>query len=1020
MRLAEDDRARVPFALLGVLLAVGSAAYVAVLADQPEPSGRPAETAALERADAVVDAAVQRGVARGARAAARDPVVEPAATPTGRVLNGTDTFRDYLRVRVYVAVREQLSRNRVAVGDVRAVPSLPATPDPDSLRAAKRSVHLDRVDGGLRVRIENVTVSLHRGGRVVERRDRTVVRTVATPVLAVHERVREYERRLDREPTAGPGLGRRLTARLYAVAWTRGYAQYSGAPIRNVVANRHVELMTNGALLETQRSVLGRSDPAGRRALGRATAAVATTDVLDPGEDAVDDWRERVLRQRPGVPADTAPLGVPSPRRPPTGPDETLTVDVGPAADRAFASFVGEADGPLDETIADVYGARVRLASRVERVAAEPKPAPSPPGDGWTLTDERVTEHVRVQPGDGPTPAANEEFHPLGTYTRRVVVRSEAVRTWVRGDDSSRTRQTTANWTEELAVGVAVVGRHAPTDLAPERGVDVVHERGGPLDGPNLRGVEATAVGRLVEGRGGPDVLARRATTGALDTSTVRVDGEQPSDLRAWLYPDLASLRDDVRNVTVTVRRGRLGTGETIPEARLAAALRERRARLVDAPGTYGSVADKARVAARAAYVDAVVARLEARAEEARRTRTEIDAALVDAGVAPDSLGAVLDVRDDVPQAPPRPVVEGRLVGRPTARVSGSPQYLTLAAVSHDRVPAVSGERYHPLVARNVNVFASPHADVADGVTAHLFTEEGRVNLRTAARALQSANRTLAAEFDPELRERRDALRREVADAMGRVRWRLQWTLTRVAGLPEPESEAAVREALAEWDTTAARALAVANGSVTPVLVDSAVRRLEPTPTDRERDWLALGLRVALVEVLSEPEARPPGRPVEQSATVTERVTGSIVGDAVEEGIGVGAEEAERRWGDRFVGVPSGLPLAPVPGNWYATTNVWHVGVRGEYARFAVTVPSMATAGPMTYERDGATVALDVDVDGVRERVGRASRVTFDVSTSVVVVVPPGNGGVGDVDGDADERSGGWPRPGNASAAAGE
>jgi hypothetical protein len=55
---------------------------------------------------------------------------------------------------------------------------------------------------------------------------------------------------------------------------------------------------------------------------------------------------------------------------------------------------------------------------------------------------------------------------------------------------------------------------------------------------------------------------------------------------------------------------------------------------------------------------------------------------------------------------------------------------------------------------------------------------------------------------------------------------------------------------------------------------------------------------------------------------------------------------------------------------------------------------------------------LDVDRDGRAERVGRGKRVDFEASTTVVAVVPPGMPGVGDVDGNRDEQSPGWPCPG--------
>lgn len=140
MRLAEDDRGRVPFALVGVLLLVGSASYAATLAHRPPAAERPDAVASMNRVDGTVATAVHRGTKHAARAAARAPVVEPSATTGGRVLNDTNTFRDYLRLRVYLAVRDALADAAVTVGGTQATPSLSATDDDAALRAAKRRV----------------------------------------------------------------------------------------------------------------------------------------------------------------------------------------------------------------------------------------------------------------------------------------------------------------------------------------------------------------------------------------------------------------------------------------------------------------------------------------------------------------------------------------------------------------------------------------------------------------------------------------------------------------------------------------------------------------------------------------------------------------------------------------------------------------------------------------------------------------------------------------------------------------
>jgi hypothetical protein len=112
--------------------------------------------------------------------------------------------------------------------------------------------------------------------------------------------------------------------------------------------------------------------------------------------------------------------------------------------------------------------------------------------------------------------------------------------------------------------------------------------------------------------------------------------------------------------------------------------------------------------------------------------------------------------------------------------------------------------------------------------------------------------------------------------------------------------------------------------------------------------------------------------------------------------------------------VSAGLPLLPAPPTWYVTFNVWVVDARGEYARFSVRANRGGPGGTVTYTRDGDAVVLDVDGDGTAEELGNATRVSFGMSTAVVVAVPPGPSGVGDTNGDMSEESKGWCRPGPA------
>jgi hypothetical protein len=100
-----DERARVPFALVGVLLLVTSSAYAAGLADQ----GLIGEDRRVERAVERVDADATAALRSAAREAAHDAAAEPVtrapdgAGPTSRAVREGSAFEDAFRIRLALA-----------------------------------------------------------------------------------------------------------------------------------------------------------------------------------------------------------------------------------------------------------------------------------------------------------------------------------------------------------------------------------------------------------------------------------------------------------------------------------------------------------------------------------------------------------------------------------------------------------------------------------------------------------------------------------------------------------------------------------------------------------------------------------------------------------------------------------------------------------------------------------------------------------------------------------------------------
>ncbi|WP_415380817.1 hypothetical protein [Halosimplex sp. TS25] len=1017
-------RGRVPFALVGVLLVLSSALFASAV-DRPQPTPEPAVDLAVERATADARAAVRSAVADASVTAATDPVLTPANNEWGDVLDPETAFRDALRARIYLAARERLGSVTRTHRGVRANATLAPTPTPKALDEAIERVAVERAgpDGtSLRVTLSNVTVQATNGGRVLgtERVSFSVV--VATPILAVHDRVETYEKRL-KAGVAKPGFGQRLTTRLYAVAWARGYAQYGGAPIDNVVANRHVELVANGAVLDVQRSTFGRSDPDGRQALTGAMAAVGLQDLVSargPADPGVNKLLQQQLRSAT-TPAESAGVpGLASGGTDAPSPNETIDVSVGLTADRAFRELLYEE--AINGTIDSVYGARVRTLAATERIGGGKPDRPGPPADPdrWEFRAETTeTDVIDVSNATrGPSVSRPSGYHRLETYVRTVRLRHERRAVWYHNGSVNATTRTS---TETKRVTVSVVGDHAVTPHAPDNPIATVHERGGPFDGPNLADVPERVREAVVGGAGGPDALAGRAARGALDTGPRSVDGEWPGDVSPWIYAGLVDLRRTVRNASVSVSRGKMGTHEVNPAAELAAHLRERRASLVDAPVTYPHVAAKARVAVRGRYLGLVASRLDERADEhsqredaladaldsvggpsLSRLRTEYDAARADdRGAGPGSDGGV--------GGPGTDPVTGL-----DMHVDGAPPYLTLTEVTHEDVAAVSEEDSptHPLTARNVNYVTVPYGDATDAVLTALMpggsSRERR--LVTAARALRAANETLDHRPNATVRERRDRLRVKLDSTVDAIRTDLRRELRSLdVGNSSVQRAQIVDDGLSRWETLDERALALSNGSVIePTVAAAEDRTTDDGWTTRERDRVRLRLRTALYDSLERKRGKVSGPAV---TAATEHVKAAVRKRVKSEVSGV----LEKQFNESVSEVPAGIPLAPPLGNWVATMNVWSVTVRGQYARFAVETPRRtpgAGDASLNYVRDGSNATLDIDGDGEGDVLGRASRVAFTTRTSVVVVVPAGGTGVGDIDGKAIEESKGWAVPG--------
>jgi len=298
----EDRRARVPFAVIGVVLLVSAVMIVGYLETRPEPEADVDAALATDRTDAATQSVVSDAVIDATDRAASAPVTAPAEDGAFEgVLGDPDSydedevFESYVSLLVYQRVQERLEQAGQEVGqDTETRVSLPSV-DPDgSGDAIEPGEAIDRVEfepgyntsdldtGMLRVTIEDVETTVHEDGdRIAPTRTDDVTVTVAVPLFELHDTTSEYADALQTDFWDGgayEGLGQYLAARLYPIAYARMGVNYarstrsSGLVFDEVLPNNQTEVFTNHAIFAIQRDTFGTQDPLADRTMRGAFA----------------------------------------------------------------------------------------------------------------------------------------------------------------------------------------------------------------------------------------------------------------------------------------------------------------------------------------------------------------------------------------------------------------------------------------------------------------------------------------------------------------------------------------------------------------------------------------------------------------------------------------------------------------------------------------------------------------------------------------------------------------------------
>ncbi|QCS41605.1 hypothetical protein [Natrinema versiforme] len=301
--IADDDRARIPFALIAVLLLVSSIMIVGVLESRDTPTVDTDNALAMDRAESVAVGELRQAVLRAADDAASAPVTSTEgadAAFSNAVDEDEAVFDQYFKLLIYREVSESFANAEQQVDqDTTARASVERIDwgDSDDLEAAIDRVSIDRREPGvLTVDIDGIklTVTESDGETVTEQRSLAV--TVGTPLYQLKDRTEEFQSQLNKgffETDGYDGFGRYFAARMYPYTWGKAYYDRLSSGDRafhNLTPNEHTEVMVNDAVFGLQEKTFGTTDPSKDRAMLLPTLCMGSDLASSAGDVETEDF----------------------------------------------------------------------------------------------------------------------------------------------------------------------------------------------------------------------------------------------------------------------------------------------------------------------------------------------------------------------------------------------------------------------------------------------------------------------------------------------------------------------------------------------------------------------------------------------------------------------------------------------------------------------------------------------------------------------------------------------------------
>jgi len=884
--LLSDDRARVPFAVISVVLLVSALALVGYVNTGESGEANTDATLVMDRTDAAVQTAVRDGVLRAAERAAEQPVTDPSDTAYGAVLDDGQPFRSYLKALIYLETAERLDDVGQRVGGTQTTVSLPNVTDSERFEDAIERVNLSvggHEEGMLTVRIDGIQTSGERNGEQFASETESVEVSVPTPVLQLHERTERFQERLDASVLES-GFSQRFNARIYALGWARGYAQYLGQPVTEVIANRHIEPAANSALYRTQRDVFGEADPNLRNAVRRGWFCMALKDAeglynghRTSNRNVADDicrastWilGDKHTGDLPESPGTLDLLGSAP------GMDAEHTIGVNQTAYLPLRNVVeGSSRHSLSSVIERVFTVDADIDADIDAESVEfdhERPRLRASLDDRERSNDGVTVHDEGRVVQLP---ADDEYYEFRGFRASIDVTE--TREWRWRDsyndewEHEETEDTeTIEVTGTLQIERGTVGPETDIQRVNNVGIDRGTEGsvGVPapegafqeyVSGENITEAVVGGVRRVnftnwLESQWSSVTDEDEVTLPDSETVDAGYDSSLGGSLEQTIVADIASLQGEIQDITHTFeRRDLIHEGnETGPVGELIEKVNRERLSILDRDVPYENIGQLAVYEARYAYFEQLLDDLR-RVENAHaETMGKLDGQLE--GV-DSSLGDAISFLQQgmTAEAPdPVPLDSPELTPNVTYEVSGSPTYLARTTVTSDDVPQVEEDTtFVPLATKNRNYLKLPYNAVIKGIINKVLSVFGNGNsdaeltFRAAGEALQAgelaADAAVADEGyadDQQLTALTTDFRSAVDDALDEFGAELASELTDELYNDHTESTAdtetviadEARDTLDGYGTTAEAAVALGGGNATEPLVENITDRLSGT-----------------------------------------------------------------------------------------------------------------------------------------------------------------------------------------------